>query len=305
MQVLRSTDWRPDHPVNAALAARLVASQFPELSDCSPEPVGRGWDCDVWRFGDFVFRFPRRRRAVELLSVEAEALPRLAASLPVRIPVPQFFGRPSADFPAPFLGYRYLTGSSADALRLSVSQREALARPIARFLRRLHAIGEPAALALGIPDDTFRGDLALRAQRTAAELPALEATRWASRRPELLDRVNHLPPPAPGPVVAIHGDLYARHLLLDQAGNLSAVIDWGDLSFGDRAIDLSIAYSFLPKASHAAFWSEYGPADEVTRARARHVALCRYGILLTAYAMDVGDEDLLREADFVIENSLG
>ncbi len=50
---------------------------------------------------------------------------------------------------------------------------------------------------------------------------------------------------AVGPAVSpclMHGDLYARHLLLDESFQLSRVIDWGDLHAGDGAVDLAVAW---------------------------------------------------------------
>ncbi len=103
--------------------------------------------------------------------------------------------------------------------------------------------------------------------------------------------------PAPAPrVSAIHGDLYARHLLLDPRGGLAAVIDWGDVALGDPAEDLALAYSFLPASARADFFAAYGPADAGERARARFSALSRYAGSLLAYAYDVGDAPLLEEA---------
>src|SRR5262249_51211727 len=106
-------------------------------------------------------------------------------------------------------------------------------------------------------------------------------------------------------VSLLHGDLYARHLLLDESDHLAAVIDWGDVCIGDPAVDLSIVYTFLPPGARDAFWAEYGFADEATRCRARHVGLARYGIQLLAYAADVGDTDLAVESAAALSNTLG
>lgn len=55
-----------------------------------------------------------------------------------------------------------------------------------------------------------------------------------------------------GPPTTLHGDLYARHLLVDR-GRLIGVIDWGDLMAGDPAVDLTVAVTFLPRAARASF----------------------------------------------------
>ena len=60
-------------------------------------------------------------------------------------------------------------------------------------------------------------------------------------------------PSSDAPLCWVHGDLYARHLLLDDHKKLCGVIDWGDVHLGDRALDLSIAYSFLPAEARLCF----------------------------------------------------
>ena len=86
----------------------------------------------------------------------------------------------------------------------------------------------------------------------------------------------------------MHGDLYARHLLVDEAKALAGVIDWGDVHVGDPALDLSIAFSFLPPAARHTFRQTYGEIDEATWARARFRAL-HYGAILVEYGANSAD----------------
>ncbi len=61
------------------------------------------------------------------------------------------------------------------------------------------------------------------------------------------------------------------------------MIDRGDVCRADPAVDLQLAWSFLPHAGREAFTHEYGPLDEEQRLRARVLAvdlcsaLCVYG----------------------------
>ena len=50
----------------------------------------------------------------------------------------------------------------------------------------------------------------------------------------------------------------SRHLLIDRADRLTGVIDWGDLHLGDAAVDLAIAYTFLPSTARIEFFKAYG-----------------------------------------------
>jgi aminoglycoside phosphotransferase (APT) family kinase protein len=68
-------------------------------------------------------------------------------------------------------------------------------------------------------------------------------------------------------------------------GRISAVIDFGDLTSGDPATDLSVAWMLLSAKERAIFWRAYGQADDHTRARARGWALSLALVFLT-YSAD-------------------
>ena len=64
---------------------------------------------------------------------------------------------------------------------------------------------------------------------------------------------------------------------------------------GDPAIDLSLVWSFLPRAGREAFFAAYGPVSEATLLRARVLALFLSGTL-AVYAHREGRPTLEREA---------
>jgi len=103
--------------------------------------------------------------------------------------------------------------------------------------------------------------------------------------------------------VLVHGDLHVRHLLVDEGGALTGVIDWGDVCRADRAADLSLVWSLLPPAGRAAFLDEYGPVDEGTLLRARVLALFLCA-LLAVYARDERSPSLERESRAGLERAL-
>lgn len=295
--------WQAEHPVDAALARALIAAQFPDVDLTYLTHLGEGWDNDVWRANDLVFRFPRRAVAVPLLETEAKALPSIAPHLPVAIPVPRLIGRASPEFPRLFLGYGLLHGVTGDRAVLSDAERHALAVPLARFLKALHAVSVSTASECGVPPDQFRADAARHAKILADRVPLI-----APGLPrETLARIAALSPPLPGapaPAVVLHGDLYLRHLLFDADRRFHAVIDWGDLCTGEPLVDLAVVYAALPAAARDSFFAIYGNVDESSRARARYAALARYAVTLLAYARDRGDAPLEREARGAIDRVL-
>ena len=78
-------------------------------------------------------------------------------------------------------------------------------------------------------------------------------------------------------------------MLVDDNGNLSGIIDWGDVNIGHPACDLSIAYSYLPPASRADFYDIYGEVDEETKILARMIAVY-IPMLIFMQAIDDKDE---------------
>jgi aminoglycoside phosphotransferase (APT) family kinase protein len=104
----------------------------------------------------------------------------------------------------------------------------------------------------------------------------------------------------------VHGDLYSRHLILDDDSKLTGIIDWGDVHIGDRATDLMIAFTILPPNARRAFFEIYGEVHPLTLELARFRAV-NHGLNVVHYAHQVNDVDLLRETihgmNFVISGA--
>jgi aminoglycoside phosphotransferase (APT) family kinase protein len=294
--------WTAEREVTPDLALTLIRRQFPALAaEPSIARIGVGWDNVAYLVGGrHVFRFPQRQLAVALIETESALLPALAPRLPLPVPVPTLVGRPSDDYPWPFHGYERIAGRSACGAALDDAARERAAAPLARFLRALHAFPADEAARLGAPGDLLgRADLPKRVRQTRERLAESRGRGLGAEDPAL-DRIwqeaeaGDGAPPPPGALV--HGDLYARHLLVGDDGALTGVIDWGDVHLGHRALDLSIAFAFLPPRARPAFFAAYGgtPDGAVLR-RARLQALF-YGVTLLIYGTDVSDADLVREA---------
>ncbi len=300
--------WDADIEIAPEQAARLIARQFPGLAPARLEPFGVGWDNVAYLVNArYIFRFPRRKIAAGLIAREVRVLPSLAPHLPLPIPVPTFVGEPEADYPYPFAGYTLLPGVTACRAGLSEEERGRCAVTLARFLAALHRIPVDAdTLAWAPGDEIERANHRKRAPRMKARLPlpALQANGIEpDRLCELLDRLAAAAPQA-GPLCWVQGDFYARHLLIDDARNVCGVIDWGDVHLGDPAIDLSIAFSFLPAEARNAFRQAYGSIDSATWDRARFRAI-HYAIELIPYGLQVGDEAIRAAGEYALRSAAG
>jgi aminoglycoside phosphotransferase (APT) family kinase protein len=224
-----------DRHLDEAVAARVLAQQFPELAGAAVTPLGAGWDHDVFLCEGLVFRFPKRMDQVAWLARETEVLRLARAVLGSIVPDFSYVGEPTSDFPYPFVGYPLVPGIPADA---HLPDHGALASDLGAALTRLHNVdaglvpptptGEEPLAAAG-----HRLDLSSCARAVRERLPT--ALR-AAADPYLLGGLP-LPRLVGGRVFA-HNDICAEHVLVDAAsGRLTGLIDWTDAMVTDPAVD--------------------------------------------------------------------
>ncbi len=295
--------WTAELTVSLELAQSLIAEQFPQLAPRHIEVLGIGWDNTAFLVdGQYVFRFPRRQLGADLMEVEIRVLPALAGRLPLPIPLHPFAGEATERFPWRFAGYRRLEGRTACSQALDATQRHAAAATLGEFLAALHAIGRREAEALGAPPDRLgRLDMSRRLPQVherLAEIARLGLIGDTQAHQKVAEETAvALPSKA---MTLVHGDVYVRHLLVDDKFRPCGIIDWGDMHVGSIALDLSIAHSFLPPRAHESFCRAYGFIDDATWRLARFRAL-HYGVILAQYGHAIDDHELLREALLTLE----
>ncbi len=285
--------WDAEQTIEPHLALELIQQQFPELDARTIRFLGAGWDNTVFLIDEkLVFRFPRREIALPLLEAEWSLLPKLAPRLPLPIPFPKWRGSPTSVFPWPFIGHPMLPGTTACRAHLSDKERSALAKPIAQFLAALHATPHSLISDCPIPTDNLsRIDARKILSKIEPCLEELSSLKLFQKKLSLPSADTFRLPTA---TAVVHGDFYVRHLLLDEKHHLTGIIDWGDLHFGDPAIDLAIAHSFLPPQAHSLFRETYGPLSEATWQLARLRALYS-SALLALYGHHSGDLTIAQE----------
>jgi aminoglycoside phosphotransferase (APT) family kinase protein len=297
--------------VSADLVRRLLADQHPDLARLPVEFLANGWDNELYRVGDgLVARLPRRALGAQIISNEQRWLPGLAPRLPLPIPSPERTGVPGCGYPYSWSVVPYLPG--VPAAQASSFDPEAAAVAVGGFLGALH-VPAPA----DAPANPFRGvPLSQRAGTFAANLALIGG--HVDRDAVLRAWVAALTAPGyDGPPVWLHGDLHPANILVND-GQVSGVIDFGDITAGDPASDLSVAWMLLPLECHAIFWSAYqtasgptggrasGPAGDALRTRARGWAL-NFAVVFLAHSED---NPVLRQVGrrtlgTVLENRLG
>ena len=212
----------------------LLQEYVPDLADEPLEFSEFGWDNEIHRVGDsHAVRLPRREASSRLIENEQRWLPELAAMLPVAIPSPTFAGKPAFGFPWHWSVVPWLAG--VPLAHAPQPDTEVLAEGLSGFLNALHVPAPDDA-----PQNPFRGvplpDRTEALHTSASELETELAHNVTSLWDELVGT-----PEWGGEKMWLHGDLHPLNVLI-RAGELSAVLDFGDVCSGDPATDLSVAW---------------------------------------------------------------
>lgn len=242
---------------------RDLLVQAPSYAELPLEYAGHGWDNEIWRLGDdLVVRLPRRASAEQLLINEIAWLPQLAATIPLPIPAAIFAGRQTERFPYVWAITPWMTGQPASTW--SPAERDGYAAQLAGVLRGLHEPAPP-----GGPVNEVRGGAL--ADRVPYAIERLTGREDAPLLIAQLSQSVHAPAYA-GQPRWLHGDPHPYNMLVD-AAQLSALIDFGDITTGDPASDLGVAWLHFTREGRARFFVAYG-ADDALQTRARGWAIC-------------------------------
>lgn len=271
--------------IDERLVRVLLEDQCPDLAHLPIVSLGAGWDNAIYRLGAaLVVRLPRRALAAALVEHELRWLPVLAPGLPLPIPAPVRAGRPGAGYPWAWSVVPWLPGTIAEEARLA--RRSEAATALGRFVAALHRPAPADA-----PANPFRG--VPLADRSEVVLERIDLLRDLIDAPAVRARWEDLAatPRWDGPRLWLHGDLHTANILVEN-GLISAVIDFGDLTAGDPATDLSLGWMMFSPEPRAVFRAAAGEVDEVdddTWRRAQAWALA----LALAYLASSADSQVM------------
>lgn len=291
--------WVPDRPaaeivIDTALVRRLVASQaehaIPGAAHLPLTKVAEGWDSEVWRLGgEFAVRLPRRQLAAPLVLNEQRVLPMLAPGLSaagVRVPDPVVAGRPGDGYPWAWSVVPWIPGSRG--LDVPRSTRRGWATALAEALRALHVTapadhpvnpvrGRPLVTRDAVFHERLDGLIA------AGTLDDVSAARLRE-----IWRAGVAAPPWGDATVWIHGDLHPGNLVAD-GGTLRGIIDFGDVTAGDPAYDLAVAWLAFDPSGREAFIAATGARYDADAWRRAHAWAAGFTVLLLAHSDDTPD----------------
>lgn len=277
-----------DEPLVRALLHEQ-ASGLEGAASVRLEKVAEGWDCEIWRLGgDLAIRMPRRALAAPLVLHEQRVLPVVAPLIEaagVRVPLPLFAGSPGAGYPWAWSVVPWIEGAAGLSVPRAV--RSGWAARLSAALRALHVPApsdHPVNPVRGIP-------LAMRSPAVAQRIAHLRTAEFDA---DVLDRAEELwsaglaARPWDRPPVWLHGDLHPGNLLA-RGGELVGIIDFGDVTGGDPAYDLAVAWLAFDADGRRDFIAGFhGEIERSTWVRARAWAAA-VAVLLVAHSDDNPD----------------
>lgn len=251
--------------VTVELARGLLRDQHPDLADLPLTELANGWDNVIYRLGtEYTVRVPRRQAAAVLVVSEQRWLPKLADRLPIPIPAPVRVGVPGRGYGWRWSICPWFEGDVAADVELADPIPEA--ERLGEFLRALH-VPAPA----DAPENPYRGHrldrLDQRVQQNLSRLALPRADDVVERWRTLRSADDWDAPP-----VWLHGDLHTANVLVC-SGEISAVIDFGDITSGDPAVDLAVAWMLFGADDREIFRRAAGATDEALWTRAEAWAL--------------------------------
>jgi len=254
--------WNQDIIVSPALAQKLVGTQS-HIRVKTMSYLDKGFDNTVFLINDlFIVRFPHRNFGAACMKHEIETLPYLEQHLSFAIPHLEITGVPTNEYPYPFAGYRKLPGNLLTTQQQPPVQNDTFARTLGIWIKELHAIPIlPQHVEMLTNDQAWRLDVSHRQKKVTETVTKYEHLFTENEfSPQLLiDTINSFSSLANTQEhhCYVHGDLYAKHILVDQAGMPSGIIDWGDIHIGNPGLDLAIGYMIFDKKRQDIFFESY------------------------------------------------
>ncbi len=265
-----------------------IYRHHPELRGEAARAIAHGWANQVWIVGErLVFRFPRTAEGKQELRREQLLLPDLARSLPVQ--VPQFLYQSPLDEEITYVGYQQIPGTPLTPARfqkLDRAKKLKFSVTLASFLTTLHTHRPQISLPT-VGKESWEAFYQEIEQKAFSRLNRAERD-WTKRSFEsfLTDSRNFCYAPR-----LLHGDFSADHLL-HQAGELSGVIDFGDVRLGDPAYDFVGLYAAYGAEFTQEVVKRYGlPQDDLFWQRVTGFYVQRLPFHAILSGLDTGNEE--------------
>lgn len=265
----------PSHPsVNRATVSALVRSQHPDLAHLELGGLHEGFDMAMFPLGEtLAVRLPRTADGAGALAAETALVPQLSEAWTFPFPRVVRTGEPGEGYPWAWSVVQWLEGGLAAHEPLADSEGAAVGEALAQIHQPAPAharFNVEQSVELAARDESARAYLQ-RLTGVAGARGEQANVRVASRMWEQALSAD------PGPErVWSHADLHGSNVL-SARGAFAGIIDWGDISGCDPAVDLGFLVTLMPAGGVAHAWERYaaltGRGSAALEARARGIGL--------------------------------
>lgn len=226
--------------------SQIVKKEFPKFQGCHLVGDDSGWDNYAIRVNnEYLFRFPRRQESLEQIKKESEVLSILHSKLPPYIEVPKYLTvRLNDDYP--FVYYKMIQGEPLTKELyngFTNKAKERFVQQFADFLNILHDIDINQCQDL---EEVNALDKYQHLYQQVVDVCFKYLTEEEQSKTRRLFE-NYLQSSTMqkyAPTV-VHGDLSENHIIVAETG--IGIIDFGDTTIFDPAIDISWFYLFDKK----------------------------------------------------------
>jgi len=287
--------WTADHLLTESQVGEAIRGHLSDFTDSQIRFLSEGWESRVFEVDEkWIFRFPKRPEVFEDLERENWLLRLLSERLEVAIPRFEFFQKPSKEALHGFVGYSKIIGTSLHRVEDQDLEIHSLCKRLGDFLNLLHGtpkeqVTGPKPALLGgreIKSIRIRVAEAMEAMKQCAPISLL--TQVAEAMSSLCEELE----PYAGSGHLVHNDLYCQHILVDVDGRLSGVIDWGDVAWGDPAVDFAGLYAWFGEAFAEDLLNYYHhPRDKQFMNRVKFYALA-FGVFSLYYGLCRPDQEV-------------
>lgn len=261
--------WDKTTQISGDVVAELLKSQF-SIDIKEKQLLGEGFDNTAYLINnEWVFRFPHRAQALICMENEILILPYLAKKLSFSLSSPTLIGHACAGYPYPFAGYKILSGELLSKFQVPLVDNVVFAKKLGSWLQELHdlpVLNEHVEQLKG--EHQWRLDVENRTQRVQEFM-----TQYAQyftlhgfdcdKLITIMHNFKNLNTQCRQKCY-LHGDLYAKHIIVDQAGLPSGLIDWGDVHIGHPGIDIAVGIMIFTEQCLKSFLQAYQKIDSTT-----------------------------------------
>lgn len=285
---------------DSQLVQSLVAAQFPQYADLPVTAAATGWDNVIFRLGnELAVRLPRRLEALVPQEAEFAWQNTVIKGLTVAAPRIIHIGSATDQYPFSWAITNWMEGIRS--MSFTPEQRDNCAQELGKQLALLHQIAPD-----GAPVNPYRGvPFTKRAEVVGSRLSSTPAL--VSLKP-LWQQALRAPLPSETKYWC-HGDIHPGNYVLNQDATLKGIIDFGDVTSGDPAVDLATAWVSFTAEGRERFFASYFAhcATELAQDagllwRAR--GWCIAGFVSAVLTSDLSTDDFVLAAEWAAKQLL-